>query len=322
MPIRRVVQAVTLGSVLFVGLAPGWPASTQESNAPTGAKPGPATGPSIRVDVDLVQIVATVTDRNGHYITDLGPDDFVVEVNGARQSIAHFTRDEETPVSLGILIDTSGSMKERLPAARQAAAAFIRGMRPQDEFFLMTFARGTKLTQDFTTDRKQLERALDRVSEGGLGTHLFGAVENGAKATKKAKNRKRALIVISDGGDVSRTSLEKFQSRLENSEALMYAMEIQNGGGSRLIRLLEPAPAKRSANMHAIADRTGGRWFGVDASRPLNQLRGQFDAAFSVVSTELRGQYSIGFYPTPAVKGGASKIRVRAVNAEYGVRTR
>src|SRR5262245_43767413 len=89
-----------------------------------------AQSPSISVDVGLTQMVATVTDNKGNYVTDLKVDDFIVEVDGVAQKIAHFTNDAETPVSIGLLLDTSASMKPRLAAARQAAIAFVREMRP------------------------------------------------------------------------------------------------------------------------------------------------------------------------------------------------
>ena len=105
---------------------------------------------TLRVDVQLSQIVVTVTDGRGHLITDLTPNDFIVEVDGVRQSIAHFTQDADTPIALGLLLDLSGSMAARLHAVKEAGSVFIRSMRPEDEYFLMTFASSTKRRESFS----------------------------------------------------------------------------------------------------------------------------------------------------------------------------
>ena len=115
---------------------------------------------TLRVDVQLSQIVVTVTDSRGHLIPDLAANDFVVEVDGVRQSIAHFTQDAETPISLGLLLDMSGSMLPRLQAVKQTGSAFIRGMRADDEYFLMTFADSAKVVQELTHDREKLVLSL------------------------------------------------------------------------------------------------------------------------------------------------------------------
>ena len=282
--------------------------------------PSPDTAP-IRVNVDLVQVVVTVTDAAGHYVTNLRPQDFVLEMDAAPQQIAHFTQDAETPVSLGLVIDTSISMKSRLPAARQAASTFIRGMRQPDEFFLMSFARGTRLRQDFTQSRQQLDQALASINGTSWGTNLVGAVEKAAAKTRTATHRKRALIVISDGGDNSRHSLRKFQARLRGDEVLMYAIEIQ-GASKGVLKLFEPSAASRTEVMHSIAEETGGRWFGVDASLPSDELLRQLDETFAVISAELRGQYSIGFYPSLTAGQAPGIIRVRCLDPEYRVRAR
>ena len=277
--------------------------------------------PAIHVDVDLVQIVVTVTDAAGHYVTNLRPQDFVVEMDGVPQEIAHFSQDAETPVSLGLVIDTSISMKSRLPAARQAASTFIRGMRQPDEFFLMSFARGTRLRQDFTQSRQQLDQALASINGTSWGTNLVGAVEKAAARTRSATHRKRALIVISDGGDNSRSSLRKFQARIRADEVLMYAIEIQ-GASTGVLKLFEPSAARRTGIMHSIAEETGGRWFGVDASLSSDELLRQLDETFAAISAELRGQYSIGFYPSLSAGQSPGKVRVRCTEPEYRVRAR
>jgi len=271
-------------------------------------------------DHELIQIVATVVDSGGHYITTLRAEDFTVEVGGVQQAISAFTQDFETPVSLGIVMDVSASMKEVFPATRQGASTFIRGMHPKDQFFLMTFAARTSLKQDFTDDRSRLDQALDSVTRTRPGTHLFTAVEKAAAKVRMGKYKKRALVVISDGGDISFTKFSTFQSQLRSSEILIYALEIQSAGSGRVFGIFGPSAETRTAIMQSLSSETGGRWFAIDTKAPADQLTGQFNDAFSTISSELRAQYTIGIYPTTNLYSG--KIRVRTVNPDYHIRTR
>src|SRR5437868_180632 len=118
------------------------------------------TPTSLRVDVRLVNVVATVTDASGRHVPDLSADDFTVLVDGLTQQITHFTQDHDVPVSVGILVDTSGSMQGKMQAATEAVDRFINNVHQEDDIFLMTFAREIKLEQDFTSDRRKLSRAL------------------------------------------------------------------------------------------------------------------------------------------------------------------
>jgi VWFA-related protein len=271
-------------------------------------------------DRDLIRIPATVVDSEGHYITTLRAEDFTVEIGGVRQPISEFTQDFDTPVSLGIVVDVSASMKDAFPATRQAASTFIRGMHPKDEFFLMTFAARTNLKQDFTEDRSRLDRALDSVTRTRPGTHLFAAVEKAAAMARMGKYKKRALVVISDGGDISFTKFTTFQSRLRSSEVLMYALQMQSAGSARVFGILGPSAETRTAIMQSLSSETGGRWFAIDTRAPADQLTRQFNEAFSTISSEIRAQYTIGIYSTKNFS--SSKIRVHTVNPDYHVRTR
>jgi Ca-activated chloride channel homolog len=129
----------------------------------------------------------------------------------------------------------------------------------------MTFARGTTLRQDFTQNRQQLAEALGTINETSWGTGLFAAVEKAANKARTGTNKKRALIVISDGGDNSGRRLRRFQAKLRSAEVLMYPIEIQSASKG-LLGLFEPPTARRTEIMHSIAQETGGRWFGLDAA--------------------------------------------------------
>ena len=277
--------------------------------------------------MQLDQLVVTVTDADGHYVTNLGADDFTVDLGGVPQKIAHFTQDVDTPVSIGILIDTSLSMRNRLAAARLAGSRFIHAMRPADEFFLMTFANRTHTEQDFTQNRDQLDKALNKIDGGlerlavGSGTNLFPSVAKAAKMTKKGMHRKRALIVISDGGNNSGEAFRTFRDTLRNAEFLMYAVQIQDTVRSAGLAQ-QPGEGYAELVMHTIADDTGGRWFGVGAHEESSELVKQFDDVFAQISAELRGQYSIGFYPSTSGAPADGKVHVKTSNPNYKVRFR
>src|SRR5215831_20030911 len=125
----------------------------------------------VRVDVHLVNVVATVTDARGKYVPNLTQDDFTLEEDGKKQQISHFSQDKNVPVSVGILLDTSASMDRKIRTAIEAVDRFIRRIHEDDEIFLMTFAGQPILRQDFTDDRDKLSQSLRRITPTG-GTAL------------------------------------------------------------------------------------------------------------------------------------------------------
>src|SRR5215475_3479457 len=132
----------------------------------------------VRVDVRLVNVVATVTDNHGRYIQALTADDFILEEDGALQEISHFSQDQNVPVSVGILLDTSGSMDRKIRTAVDAVDRFVRRIHEDDEIFLITFSGRPVLRQDFTNDREKLSEALKRIIPTG-GTTLYDAMAEG-----------------------------------------------------------------------------------------------------------------------------------------------
>src|SRR5689334_15269886 len=129
----------------------------------------------MRVDVRLVNVVATVTDERGRYVSNLTQDDFTLEEDGKKQQISHFSQDQNVPVSVGILLDTSGSMDHRIRTAVEAVDRFIRRIHQDDEIFLMTFSGQPLLRQDFTDDSDKLSQNLRRIFPTG-GTALYDAL--------------------------------------------------------------------------------------------------------------------------------------------------
>src|SRR6516165_1527910 len=180
----------------------------------------------MRVDVRLVNVVATVTDTHGRYVSNLTANDFVLEEDGKRQEISHFSQDLNVPVSVGILLDTSGSMDRKIRTAVEAVERFVRRIHQDDEIFLITFSGQVVLRQDFTDDREKLSDALRRLNATG-GTALYDALGEGLNKLRSARHSKRALLVITDGQDTaSTTKLDHVLQSIRAAELLVYPIGI------------------------------------------------------------------------------------------------
>ena len=180
-----------------------------------------------RTGVELINVTATVTDRNGRFVPGLRKEDFEVYEDNDQQTISHFSS-ERVPVSLGIVLDTSGSMEgEKFAAARRALDRFLFDLLDRDdEIFLYTFDATPELVENWTTDRQRIVRGLARVDPGG-GTALYDAVAEAVPLAQSGTRRKKALVVISDGNDTSsRTSLREVQQLIRETEVLVYAIGI------------------------------------------------------------------------------------------------
>ena len=165
---------------------------------------------NLRVDVRLVNVFATVTNAEGRHVGGLTRDDFILEEDGSIQEIAHFGHDQRIPVSVGILLDLSGSMINKMKTAVNAVDRFIRQIHPDDDIFLMTFATRTELKQDFTDSRDKLSKALRSVQANGA-TSMYDALDQGLMKIKSGRHQKQAILLISDGEDTS--SRTKFQAK-------------------------------------------------------------------------------------------------------------
>ena len=180
-----------------------------------------------RTGVELINVTATVTDGSGRFVSGLTQTDFVVYEDNQRVDITHFSA-ERVPVSLGIVLDTSGSMRgQKIEAARAALNRFLLDLLgPDDEFFLYRFDNSPHLVEGWTTDRHRVSDALRRVRPDGA-TALYDAVAEALPLLQSGRHRKKALLVISDGNDTnSRTDLRTLKRIIRESEALVYAIGI------------------------------------------------------------------------------------------------
>ena len=213
-PCRRSV-AVAAALFVLVGLAAG-PAARQEQQRPL-----------FRGGVDLVNVSATVTDAEGHFVKGLGKDDFVLLEDGAEQPITQFSS-ERVPVSLGIVVDASSSMDgERMSQARRALEQLLERLPdPDDEIFLYSFNEEPVLEQGWTTRRASIRAALKRIDPSGR-TSLYDAVSRAVSLANTGRHAKKALVIISDGNDTaSHTSVEALRRQIQESELLVYAIGV------------------------------------------------------------------------------------------------
>jgi len=187
----------------------------------------------LRVDVQLVNVVATVTDSKGRYVPDLTAADFTLEEDGKKQQISHFSLSTDQPISVGILLDTSGSMERKISTATRAVDRFLRSIHADDEIFLMTFDDSVKVRQDFTSNRDKLWAALDKVKLAP-GTSLYDAVIAGTEKIRKGKYPKKAILLITDGMDTtSERDFNVARRAVRESEILLYALGIAADPGQR-----------------------------------------------------------------------------------------
>ena len=180
-----------------------------------------------RSGVDLVNVTATVVDRSGRFVPGLRQSDFIVYEENELQEITHFSN-ERVPVSLGLVLDTSGSMVgEKLTNALMAVDRFLtRLLSPEDEIFLYKFNNFPELVQDWTTDRQRLSRAIRRINANG-GTAMYDAIAESVPLAQTGQHRKRAVVLISDGNDTdSQVSLGEVKQMIRESEVMVYAIGI------------------------------------------------------------------------------------------------
>ena len=278
---------------------------------PSGQEPGTDSGTFVfHSDVQEVLLHATVIDDKQRIITNLEQNAFTVFEDGKPQVIKSF-RHEDIPISLGIVIDNSGSMREKRAKVAKAAVNLIRASNPQDEVFVVNFSDEYYLDQPFTNRINLLQDALEKYETRG-GTALYDAVVASADELKKhGKLQKKILFVVTDGeDDASRESLEQAVRRLQE----------ENGPTVYAIGLLGEERQRRAKRaLETMAERTGGIAF---FPRTLDEV----DAISSTVARDIRNQYTLGYKPTtPKSAGGYRTIRVAARGRGYGkltVRTR
>jgi Ca-activated chloride channel family protein len=278
--------------------------------AQTAAPPSPSEEPTFRTDSRLVVLPVSVLNKDGKLITDLSQKSFKVFENGVEQPIKIFRR-EDVPISLGIIIDNSGSMREKRQKVETASLDLVRASNPQDEVFIVNFNDDPFLDVPLTSDIKKMEEGIARIDSRG-GTAMREAIDSSMTYLKKEGHRqKKVLLVITDGNDNASTiSLEKLVSRAQQNEVVVYSIGLLNEEERREARL-----AKRA--LDAISRDSGGIAFYPKSAA-------EVDAIALQVAHEIRNQYTIAYSPTiQEMDGSFRQIKVTVNGPGHpSVRTR
>jgi Ca-activated chloride channel family protein len=295
--------AVALGATAQTGINDVHIAPREKTEVASAAygidSKGKLSGASlIRTSVDLVLVPVSITDDRFRPVIGLDQENFRLFEGKKAQAIKHFSS-EDAPVSVGILVDTSGSMSHKLDRAREAVTQFCEAANPQDEFFLITFSDTPQITTDFTTHTENIENDLLTVQSKGR-TSLLDAIYLGVRKMRSARYARKALLILSDGGDNhSRYSDRDVKAAIKESDVIVYAVGTYDRYVSSEEELLGPEL------LGTVADLTGGRAF------TLNNLN-DMPAVTRAIGTQLRHQYVLAYEPQPAARDGKwHKISVK-----------
>jgi Ca-activated chloride channel homolog len=292
----RCAAGICLGSAI-------WGQANLEVRNEPGEKLEPRQRSNIRVDSTLVLIPVTVTDPMNRFVTGLEKENFKLTEDSLPQEVTQFSS-EDAPLSVGVVFDCSGSMGHKLDKSRQAVAQFFKLANPEDEFFLVQFNDTAKMIQPFTRNLEEIQNKLAFVQSKGR-TALLDAVYMALHEMKKAKNPRKALLLISDGGDnSSRYSEAEIKAMVKETDVQIYAIGIYESAGGRS---RTPEETFGPALLTEIAEQTGGRQYPVDN---LNELP---DVA-AKIGVELRNQYILGYAPKNLNRDGKyRKVQVKLV---------
>jgi VWFA-related protein len=283
-------------------------------------------GPTIKAEVNLVNLFATVRDKNKRIVTDLKEDNFKVYEDGHEEKISFFAKEMNLPITLGLLLDTSGSEQSMLGAIQDAGSRFLRRvLKKGDEAMVISFDTDVDLLADFTDDGGILTRAINKArinTPGGgyiagnpgpvggqnmVGTALYDAIYLACADKLNGEAGRKAIVIVTDAEDEgSRVKLEEAIESAQRTDTVIHILLVADrrfGGG-------------RPDVAHKLAEETGGRMIVVNSEKRIEE-------AFDQISEEMRSQYTLGYYPTNNAKDGKfRKIHVDTDNHEYKVLAR
>lgn len=305
-----------------VGFALFLPATAQES--------------TIKVDVDIVNVLCSVRTKSGGLVSSLKKEDFTLFENGQKQDIKYFTRETDLPLTIGLLVDVSVSQERLIDVERQAAYQFFSSvLRDKDLAFLISFGHEAELLQDYTNSRKLLQKALNELRSngqvGGLhpgpvptasqprGTILFDSVYLAASEQLKGQVGRKALVVITDGVDQgSRYKIEQAIKAAQLSDAIIYGIyyvdsAFYNGGYGWGVNI---GGGGGEHDLRRMAEETGGRMIKVDRKHTLQD-------SFREIQEEMRSQYALGYSPANGSKDGSfRKIDIKLSDKDLRAQAR
>jgi Ca-activated chloride channel family protein len=305
---RMGLAAITLAGLLATGL---WCGADEQkpATAPPDAQSGahitvrtpPVHVTPLQVDVNMVVVNVTVTDPFDRIVTGLDQENFQVYDEKVEQKIVAFST-EDAPISVGIIFDCSGSMGDKIQKSKEAALQFFKTSNPQDEFMLVSFSDQPDMISGFTAKFENLQDRLLTVKSGGR-TALLDAIYLGLSEMKKATTNRRALLVISDGGDNhSRYTEGDIKRAVKESDVQIYSVGIFESASARARTTEE---ANGPGLLAELSEVSGGRMFSVENTNELPDIAEK-------ISIELRNQYVLGYKPSNLIRDGRwRRIRVK-----------
>ena len=275
------------------------------ATVPTYASPSNDRDQTISVDVDLVLVNAAISDSKGRMVTGLQQENFRIWEDKVEQKV-EYVSSEDTPMSIGLIFDATGSMADKISTARDAATSFLRVGNPDDEYFLVTFSQRATLVEPFITDISRLQNHMLFTPAKGL-TPLFDAVYLGLETMKRAKYKRKALLLITDGEDNhSRYSFADIKEFVKEQDVEIFVIGIVNPSGE-----LAPGQSGR-ATIEDLAQISDGEAF---FSESVDQL----EDICNKIGLELRNQYVLGYRSTNTAKDGRwRKVRLK-INPPKGI---
>jgi VWFA-related protein len=301
---RVPIAAIALMALQGWGFAQDFPGDATVAVVPRAQPPRDSEfKATIRVDAALVLIPVTVTDLANRIVTGLEKRNFKVIEDRAEQEITSFSN-EDLPISVGVVFDCSGSMGAKLEKSRLAVAQFFRDANPDDEFLLVQFSDGAKVIQPFTRDLSQIQNHLVLTKSSGQ-TALFDAVYLALQQMKKAVNPRRALLIVSDGGDNnSRYTDAEIKNLVKEANVQIYAIGIFESAGTRG---RTPEELAGPSLLSEIAEQTGGRQYPAESANELPDIAAK-------IGLELRNEYILGYAPQNRERDGKyRRVEVKLV---------
>jgi Ca-activated chloride channel family protein len=300
-------MGMRMGSLLafFLLSISAFPQTVKENSS--DSRP-PKKGYTIGVNVDLVLMYASVFDKNGRFVSGMKRENFKLYEDGVEQKIESFAQ-EDVPVSIGILLDLSGSMRGKIDQVNKAALALIRASNPQDQAFLIGFNDEVELLQDFTSDIDEITDSLDNAVVTG-GTSLYDAIYLGVQKAQKGKMPKKAVVVISDGEDRdSFYKLNELVDKVQESDVQVFCVGFMDPIPDKGFfgKWSKSAEEKARDDLKRIAEETGGKAFFPDKVSDIHQI-------VEEIATELRSQYSLGYFSSNSVRDGSfRRVKIQLI---------
>lgn len=296
-----------VGRILFCVnvLGTGFSVAGQDTGRLAGLVERLNQEPSIHVDADLVLIPVTVVDRDDRLVAGLNREHFRIYDDKVEQVITHFAK-EDTPASIAFLLDTSASMADKLRKSREAISNLLNSANAEDEFLLIQFNEQADLVLGISKDPREVRRQLSFTRATGR-TALLDAIHLSLGEVKKAHNARKALVIVSDGGDnCSRHTLSEIESMVRESDVQIYALGVF---GSRDWRFQSQEELTGPALLRRIAKQSGGRFFEIDDVGELPEIAEK-------ISDALRTRYVLGYAPAnPRRDGKYHKVEVKLVRS-------